>query len=175
MRVMRAMNHDLVVYQFSREKMERVDFSHFLSVYGRDKLPTGRKLREMMNTLTFMIEGYDDDLREVHSIPEVRQFYAAFREAWPYWLYFCNLDSDELRTMVLCCLPSIVAVKVDRQPNVKVEYDRLELLEFLRANFGPMNAMCERGGLLEHLIYARTKAIFEYFRLPFDAPPPSLR
>jgi hypothetical protein len=30
--------------------------------------------------------------------------------------------------------------------------------------------MCERGGMFEDLIYARTKAIFEDFRLPIDAP-----
>ncbi len=78
------MNYDLVVYQFSRETVEGGDFRHFLSVYGRDKLPAGRRLREMMNTLTFVIEGFEDDPREVHSIPEVRRFYAAFREAWPY-------------------------------------------------------------------------------------------
>ncbi len=106
------------------------------------------------------------------TIPEIRQFYAAFREAWPYWLYFCNLDTDELRTMVLCCLPSIAALKVDQEPFVKVECDPLELLEFLRANFGPMNAMCERGGMFERPLYERTKAIFEYFGLPFDVRPP---
>ena len=74
--------------------------------------------------------------------------------------------------MVLCCLPSIAALKIDREPLAKVECDRLELLEFLRANFGPMNAMCERGEMFERLIYERTKAIFEYFKLPFDAPAP---
>ena len=55
---------------------------------------------------------------------------------------------------------------------MKVEYDRLELLEFLRANFAPMHAMCERGGMFEHLIEARTDAIFGYFGLPFDSPLP---
>ena len=33
------MNHDLVVYQFSRAKVERGDFSHFLSVYSRTNYP----------------------------------------------------------------------------------------------------------------------------------------
>lgn len=164
------MNHDLVFYQFSRSKVECGDFSHFLSVYGPDKLPSGRRLRDMMNTLMFVIEGFDDDPREIHSIPEVRRFYAAFREAWPYWLYFCNLDTEELRIMVLCCLPSIVAMKVDEKPNVAVEFDRLELLEFLRADFLHMNAMCESAGMFERLIYERTKAIFGYFSLPFDSP-----
>jgi hypothetical protein len=74
--------------------------------------------------------------------------------------------------MVLSCLPSIAAVKVDPQPKVTVEYDRLELLKFLQANFFPMNVMCERGGMFEQLIYERTKPVFQYFQLPFDVPAP---
>ncbi len=48
----------------------------------------------------------------------------------------------------------------------------MELLDFLRAGFGPMNSLCERAGMFEDRIHARAKAIFEYFKLPFDAPPP---
>ena len=166
------MGNDLVVYQFSRPKVENADFSHFLSLYGPEKLPSGRRLREMMNTLTFMIEGFDDDPREVHSIPAIRRFYAAFHEAWPYWLYFCNLDLQELQMMVLCCLPSIAVLKDDQKPSVGVEYDRLQLLQFISADFGPMNQMCERGGMFERHIYDRTKAVFGYFALPFNADPP---
>ncbi len=166
------MSYDLVVYQFSRPKVEAGDFSHFLNLYAPEKLPTGRRLRGMMNTLTFMIEGFDDDPRELHSIPEVRRFYGRFHEAWPYWLYFCNLDSDTLRVMVLCCLPSMSAVKVDSRSEVTVEYDQSELLEFLRVDFRPMNALCKRGGTFERLTYERTKAIFGYFALTVDTPEP---
>lgn len=163
---------DIIFYQFSRSKVERCDFSHFLGLYAPDKLPSGRRLREMMNTLAFGIEGYDDDPREIHSIPDVRRFYTAFHQAWPYWLYFCDLETEALRMMMLCRLPSIAAMKVDGKPNVAVTYDRLELLHLISADFGPMNAMCDRAEMFEHLIYDRTKAIFEYFDLPFDADPP---
>jgi hypothetical protein len=167
------MADDIIFYQFSRSKVERCDFSHFLGVYAPDKLPTGRRLREMMGTLMFVIEGYDDDPREVHSIPEIRRFYTAFHEAWPYWLYFCNPETEALRMMVLCCLPSIAAIKVDGRPNVAVNYDRLELLHFIGNDFGPMNAMCDRAEMFERLIYDQSKAVFGYFDLPFDAEPPS--
>ena len=113
------------------------------------------------------IEGFDDDPREIYAIPEVRQFYAA----WPYWLYFCNLETDALRTMVLCCMPSIAAVKVDRSPNVAVEYDRLQILDFISKDFGPMNATCDRAEMDERGIYDRTRAVFESFGLPFHAEP----
>ena len=166
------MDGDFIIYQFSRSKVERGDFLHFLSLHSPDKLPTGRRLRAMMNSMVFCVEGWDGDPREIHSIPEVRKFYTTFHEAWPYWLYFCNLDVDTLRTMVCCCLPSLTAIKVDDQPNVKVQFDPLALLEFFKRGFGPMNAMCERAQMFEHLIYDRSKAVFEYFGLPFDAPPP---
>ena len=42
------MGTDLIVYTFSRSKVERADFSHFLGLYAPDKLPTGRPLRDLM-------------------------------------------------------------------------------------------------------------------------------
>ena len=167
------MADDIIFYQFSRSKVERCDFSHFLGLYAPDKLPTGSRLREMMGTLMFVIEGYDDDPREIHSIPEIRRFYTAFHEAWPYWLYFCNLETEALRMMVLCCLQSLAAIKVDGRPNVAVNYDRLELLHFIGNDFGSMNAMCDRAEMFKRLIYDQSKAVFGYFDLPFDAEPPS--
>ncbi len=41
---------DPIYYQFSRVKVERGDFSHFLGLYGRDKLPSGGRLRRMMGS-----------------------------------------------------------------------------------------------------------------------------
>ncbi len=162
---------DLIVYQFSRSKVERGDFSHFLNIYAPEKLPRGRPLRDMMNAMTFMIEGFDDDPRELHSIPEVREFYSAFHEAWPYWLYFCNVETEEFYMMVLC-LPSIATLKIDHQPGVAVNLDKMELLDFIRIAFDPMNSLSERAGLFQDRIHARTKAIFEYFQLPFESPGP---
>ena len=166
---------DAVFYQFSRLKVERGDFSHFLSFYSPDKLPGGRRLRQMMNSFVFCIEGWDDDEREIHSIPEIRRFYSAFHEAWPYWLYFCNLDTDTLRTMTMCCMNSLTAIKVDGSPQVQVEYEPMELLQFLARDLNHMNAMCDRGEMFESLIYDRSKAVFEYFALPYDTNPPGTR
>ena len=164
---------DAVFYQFSRSKVERGDFSHFLSLYSPDKLPSGRRLRQMMNSFVFCIEGWDNDEREIHSIPEIRRFYSAFHEAWPYWLYFCNLDTDTLRTMTMCCMNSLTAIKVDGSPQVQVEYEPMELLQFLARDLNHMNAMCDRGEMFESLIYDRSKAAFEYFGLPYDAARPT--
>ena len=163
---------DLIFYQFSRVKVEQGYFSHFLNLYAPDKLPTGRRLREMMNAFVFCVDGYDLDPREIHTIQEVRRFYAAFHEAWPYWLYFCNLDQDSLKTMVAACLSTFTAIKVDGQPTISVQCDPLELLHFISRDFAPMNLICERAEMFERGIYDRSKAVFGCFNLPFDAEPP---
>ena len=166
------MSNDLILYQFSRLKVERGDFSHFLSLYSPDKLPEGRRLREMMNCFVFCIEGWDDDPREIHLIPKVRRFYSAFHEAWPYWLYFCNLDGDTLRSMVMCCLPDVSTLQADGKTEVAVTFDPLDALNFITHDFMPMNLMCDRAKMFERGICDRSKAVFEFFGLPFDAEPP---
>ncbi len=35
-----------------------------------------------------------------------------------------------------------------------------------------MNPICERGQMFERGIYDRSRAVFAYFDLPFDAEPP---
>jgi len=166
------MERDLIFYQFSRSKVERGDFSHFLNLYAPDKLPTGRRLRDMMNSFVFGIEGWDNDPREIHMIPEIRRFYSAFHEAWPYWFYFCNLDIDTLRAMTMCCMPSINVLQKEGQVQVAVTCEPLDMVNFIKRDFLPMNLMCERAGMFEDRIYDRTKAVFEFFNLPFETEPP---
>ena len=66
--------------------MERGDFSAFLTKFGADRLPAGPALARLLGGLIFAVDGYDDDAREIYTIPEVRRFYGAFHRAWPYWL-----------------------------------------------------------------------------------------
>ncbi len=162
----------LVVYQFSRDKVEQGDFTPFLAQFGLDRLPSGPALADMLGGFAFSVDGYNDDPREIYAIPEVWRFYAAFHKAWPYWLYFCDLNQDSLKTMVLCCLPSLAAVAQKGRPMVGVQLDPLELLHFVADDFGPMNELCDRAGLSERAVYDRSKAVFEYFGFPYDAPPP---
>ena len=123
----------------------------------------------MMDSLGLIVDGYDDDTREIYAIPEVRRFYQQLWERWPYWLYFCNLDTENLMMMVMCCLGSLDALKVQGKEEVKVICDPLEVARFISGGFVPMNELCEKAGMSERQIFDRTKAVFEYFNLAFDA------
>ena len=160
--------NDLICYQFSRDRVEAGDAKDFLSRFGKFRVPVGKQLQGMMNSLALMIEGYDDDPREIYAIPEVRAFYQQLWQRGPYWLYFCNLDTENLMMMVMCCLDSLDALKVQGQPQVQVQINPLEVVQFISGGFVPMNEMCERAGMSERQIFERTKAVFGYFNLPFD-------
>ena len=161
--------NELILYQFSRDRVEVGDAKDFLTRFGGSSLPRGKKLEAMMNSVALMIEGFDHDLREIYAIPEVRKFYQQLWERWPYWLYFCNLDTENLMMMVMCCVDSLDALKVKGVEQVKVSINPLEVVQFISGGFVPMNEMCERAGMSERQIFDRTKAVFEYFNLPFDA------
>lgn len=160
------MSGEFVIYQFSRSKVERGDFSHFLGIYGPDRLPQGRRLRDMLGSLVFVVEGYDHDDREIHSIPEVRAFYRHFHQAWPYWLYFCTLEEDAMKMMVLCCLNSFTMIKIDGRPDCQVQHEPKELTDFLSQSLPHMNQICARAGVFPDRVAERTKAILQYFGLP---------
>jgi hypothetical protein len=157
---------DLVFYQFSRSKVERGDFSHFLNLYGRDKLPSGGRLRRMMGTFLFAIEGYDDDPREIYTIPEVRSFYRAFWETWPYWFFFtCLLENDALKPMTLCCLDDLSATQVDGQPMSCASLDLEALESFLAMGFTHLDEIGEQAGMFPDRVAARKQEVQEFFGL----------
>ena len=70
--------------------------------------------------------------------------------------------------MLMCFLDSLDALKVQGQPQVQVQVNPLEVVQFISGGFVPMNEMCERAGMSERQIFDRTKAVFEYCNLPFD-------
>lgn len=163
---------DMIVYEFSRKAVEEKDYSDFLPRFAPANLPKGEALGEMMDSLVLAVGGFDDDPSEIHSIAEVRAFYQELQQQWPYALYFCSLETEELLMFTLCCLESLDVLKVKGQSQVRVSFEPWELGQWIAKGFGPMNELCEAAGMTEHQIYDRTKALFDYFRLPFDIPPP---
>ena len=48
----------------------------------------------------------------------------------------------------------------------------MDLINFVKINFVPLNMMMERAGMSEMDIYNRTRDLFLHYKLPYDAPPP---
>lgn len=163
--------NDAVVVVFSREQVRQRKIAHFLKQFGPAGLPEGPELAAMMNKFQFLIDGWNDDPNELYAIPEIRKFYQQLHGVWPYWFFFCDLRTETLQMMTLCLLPNLSGYKRDGEPLARVAYEPLDLIRFIEKNFAPLNAMMERAGMSEMDIYNRTRDVFLYFGLPYDAPP----
>ena len=163
---------DSIVVMFSKEQVRQRKLAHFLKRFGPAALPEGPELAAMMGSFQFLVDGWNDSPDEIYAIPEIRKFYQHFHDVWPYWFYFCDLHTETLQMMTFCLLPNLKGFKRVGEPKAAVEYDPMDLLNFIIKNFGPLNAMMERAGMSEMDIYNRTRDIFHYFNLPYDAPPP---
>jgi hypothetical protein len=86
---------DILVIAITRESVMTADIAPML-----EKLTTLSSTREAAlkweGTLTFVFEGWDDDPRETAEIPEIRSYFAALAEAWPYWLHFSEKVGDTI-------------------------------------------------------------------------------
>jgi len=60
--------------------------------------------RKYKDSLVLMVEGYDNDRRELVEIPEVRAFFNKLNQEWPHWLWFANKDMGSLVLLfaILC-------------------------------------------------------------------------
>jgi hypothetical protein len=163
--------HEMTFYQFSREMVEHGDFSHFLERFAPDKLPRGKHLAKMKGSLSFFVDGYNNDQRELYEIEEVRTFYSRLFDAWPYWLYFCTLETESLAMMVACRIANLKSFKLSGATSVKVELSLEDMTLFLSQAFGPMNSMFEQAWAPDTEIMDHTDAVMRYFHLPTGLVP----
>ena len=92
--------------------------------------------------VTLVFNGYDDDPRELESIPEVREWFAKLFGAWPYWSFFAS-RIDQTVPLVLTCLMS--GETVAGEPGmVGWEFDGDKLKPLLFEMFGYQNELIER-------------------------------
>ena len=92
--------------------------------------------------VTLVFHGYDDDPRELETIPEVRAWFARLFEAWPYWPFFAS-RIDQTVPLVLSLLLSGEAV-AGEPGMVGWSFDLDELKPLLLEMFDHQNELIER-------------------------------
>jgi len=97
--------------------------------------------------VTLVFNGYDDDPRELESIPKVREWFAKLFEAWPYWSFFASRIDQTVPLVLTFLLPGET---VAGEPGiVGWDFELDELKPFLFEMFGYQNELIERLGIDE--------------------------
>lgn len=69
--------------------------------------------RRFGNSVAVVVQGYDDDPRELHEVPECRRFLRNITAQWPYWFHFAHRGRSDGH---LSNLGVVVTLLIDSEP-----------------------------------------------------------
>jgi len=125
-----------VILMFSRRQVETCDVDEPLQFLL--SLTAGRDVAiEYSGRISLVVDGYNDDPRELFEIPKVRAYFKRLDLAWPNWFFFLSQADESIKLLESCLCDTIEVV-----PGVtSIDLDQLE--RSLARHFGAMNALCE--------------------------------
>jgi hypothetical protein len=145
---------ELVVLMFSRREVE-----------ASDPGPAVARLNTLFNSreaiwryrgqVALVVDGYDDDPRELVDVSEVRTFLARFTQAWPYWAYYFNQVDDSIKLLAAC----LCARRLLGAGHLEIDPDKLGV--FLADGFAAMNTVFDEHGFPESELQNITEGVIE--------------
>jgi hypothetical protein len=117
-----------------------------------------RTARAFMGRVSVIVEGYDDDPRELFEIAQVRAFVGQLDEQWPYWFFFLSQMDDSIKLIESCLCETIEVV-----PGV-ASFDFEQLERYLARHFTAFNRLCEAVKLPPETAEAISEEIIRLFQ-----------
>ena len=145
---------DPVVLLISRREVEQADLT---SVLSRLKvfLATREDAWLYRGQMTLVVDGYNNDPRELVDIPEVRSLLHRLEGEWPYWSFFFNQVDDSIKLLLSCVAGSRYL------GNGAVEMDADLVAAAMARAFGGMNAVFERFNFPEEELQLMSRGFVE--------------
>jgi hypothetical protein len=138
----------------SRREVEAGDLA---SVMSRLKvfLATREDAWLYRGQMTLVVDGYNNDPRELVDIPEVRTLLRGLESSWPQWAYFFNQVDDSIKLLLSCVAGSQFLGRG------AVEMDAELVAAALGRAFGGMNMVFERFGFPEDELEKMSNGLVE--------------
>lgn len=125
-----------VFLMFSRRQVETSDIDEPLQ-FLRGLTANPRAALEYCGRISLIVDGYNDDPREIFEVPEVRAFIKNIDQLWPYWFFFLSQADDSIKMLESCLCDTIEVI-----PGVaSIDLEQME--RSLARHFGAMNRFCE--------------------------------
>ncbi len=121
-----------------------------------------------MGSLVVGVDGYDEDPRPLHCIPEIRRFLRGFHAQWPYYLYFaCTRPSvSTLPHVAWSCINDCTVVEYEKTGLHRTDYTTADLLGFLLQAQPFFRELCHRTNVSDGQRRRRLEDVLRLFNLP---------
>jgi hypothetical protein len=148
---------DPVILMFSRRQVETCDMDEPLELLRSLTADRGVAI-EFCGRISLVVDGYNDDPRELFEIPEVRAYIKRLDQAWPYWFFFLSQADESIKLLESCLCDTIEVV-----PGVtSIDLDQME--RSLARHFGAMYRLGEELDLPEDACEEVAEGIIGMFR-----------
>ena len=145
---------DPVVLMISRRQVEQNDIASVLREL-KPLLATREDTWLYRGQMTLVVDGYNEDPRELVDIPQVRTFLRTFDRQWPYWAFFFNQVDDSIKILASCVCGA------DYHGGGAVEIDGDRLGHFLMRGFAGMNSLFDKHGFPEKELETISNGVIE--------------
>jgi len=145
------------ILMLSRRQVETCDLAEPLVLLRR--LTADRQTAiDFCGRISLVVDGYNDDPRELFEVPEVRAYIKRLDQAWPYWFFFLSQIDESIKL-----LESSLCDTIEVVPGVtSIDLDQLE--RSLARHFTAMHRLREALGLPEDLCEEVAEGIIGMFR-----------
>ena len=143
-----------VVLLISRREVEAGDVASALSRL-KVFVATREDAWRYRGQMALVVDGYNDDPRELVDIPEVRSLLQRLEVGWPFWAYFLNQVDDSIKLMLSC------VVGTQFLGRSAVEVDPELVIKAMQRGFDGMNAMFDRHHFPESELEAMSLGLVE--------------
>ncbi len=139
-----------VLYTIARSQVEAHNIEVVIELFkslGIDEPANAAPglLRSLESKIGLVVDGYNEDARELYQISEIRDYFRSIHAQWPYGLFFFCREVGTLQVLVL----SHVAVKTEHATSsskTMVRLPKQQIVEFIESSTGPVFQITERLG-----------------------------
>ncbi|MDI1270515.1 MAG: hypothetical protein PSV40_15615 [Polaromonas sp.] len=143
-----------VVLVISRRQVETGDIASVLTEL-KPFLATREDAWLYRGQMVLVVDGYNEDTRELVDIADVRAFLQGLEREWPYWAFFFNQLDDSLIIFLSC----LCGAHFPDGGAVEMDLDKLQ--EILMRGFDGMNSIFEKHGFPEYELEAMSRGLME--------------
>lgn len=168
----------VVFYAVDRDDIKKCDIRYFLQFVER-LCVNDNLCRKIQGKVEIMIDGYDQDTRELCEISEVRKWFKKIDKYNIAWFYFCNTLTPSFGlTLYFMCMSNAKVIdsrerltgfqvleemkKSGSHPKIQVTFNPKLYSTTLDANWLRLNKMTEDLGLSEELNKEISKKVMEH-------------
>lgn len=114
-------------------------------------------------TISLMVGGYDSDPRELHMIPEVRDYFNALDDDFPYWFHVCTRIEHSLRLLFMMLADLTPVTNVNNSGAVGMQFAHDDLNDFIHSHCDAMDSLHAKHGFPQEENQRITGLVMNYF------------